>query len=66
MQGNYAISSCSGNITVTNETAGVVLHNATITSETVSVLNLNTTVLEFFKNDTETVTLESSAFGINV
>lgn len=49
---------------ITNTTANVVLFD-NVVNYTVNVLDLNTTVLEFFKNDTDTVTIQSTSFGIN-
>lgn len=43
----------------------VVLYNQTISTKTVSILNIMTTVFEFYKNDTESVTLYSTKFNIN-
>lgn len=61
---NYVIDSCGGNLTVKNETAGVVLYNATITDSTLSILDLQTCVLEFTKGETTIMTIKSTAFGL--
>lgn len=53
-------------MTITNETANVVLYNEAISPMVARVIDLSTTILEFNKDSNETTTLISTGFGLNV